>query len=160
MSPARKTFSRHAVIRRGASAVEMALTMPVFVMFLAGLMEFGHVFLVHHSLNAAAKRGARYGVTEGVTTDQVEERVKSIVAKTLNAGEASVLVRDAAVFDSSNMDPATIDYNALPPIELSSADDGDLFVVQIKVPYDNVALLPPFWFKGRTVTGQSVVRHE
>lgn len=141
MSPARKTFPRHAVIRRGASAVEMALTMPVFVMFLAGLMEFGHVFLVHHSLNAAAKWGPRHGVTEGVTTAQVEERVKSIVSRTLNAGRASALVRDAAVFDSLNTDPGDIDYNSLPPIELSSADDGHLFVVRIQVIEDNLAMI-------------------
>jgi hypothetical protein len=32
--------------------------------------------------------------------------------------------------------------------------------VQVTVPYNQVALLPPFWVKNATVTGQSVLRHE
>ena len=37
--------------RRGAVTVEVALTLPVFAIFLAGLMEFGHVFMVSNTLS-------------------------------------------------------------------------------------------------------------
>ena len=37
--------------RRGAVTVEVALTLPVFAIFLAGLMEFGHVFMAGNTLS-------------------------------------------------------------------------------------------------------------
>lgn len=146
--------------RRGTSAVEVALTMPIFIMFLAALMEFGHVFFVSHMLKAAAKSGARYGSTAGVTTAQVQSRVQQIVGSAFKASQATVLIRDAGVFDTANVSPGTINYNTLPNVELSTIEQGHLYIVQVTVPYNSVALLPPFWVKNRTVTGQSVLRHE
>jgi Flp pilus assembly protein TadG len=146
--------------RRGSTAVEVALTLPIFIMFLAALMEFGHVLFVSHMLKAAAKSGARYGSTDGVTTAQVQAQVRQIVDKAIKPGAATVLIRDAGVFDTPNMNPSTINYNALPNVELSSIDQGHLYIVQVTVPYNQVALLPPFWVKNATVTGQSVLRHE
>ena len=146
--------------RRGTSAVEVALTLPIFITFLAALMEFGHVIFVSNMLKAAAKSGARYGATVGVTNAQVTARVQQIVGSAFNATKATVLVRSASVFDTSNVTPSTINYNSLPAIDLTQANQGDLYIVQVTVPYNSVALLPPFWVKNRTVTGQSVMRHE
>ena len=152
-------LKRHAR-RRGTHAVEVALTLPIFIMFLAALMEFGHVFMVSHMLKTAAKSGARYGSTSGVSAAQVTSRVQEIVASAFPSTRATVIVRDASVFDASQVNPSSINYNGLPTINLNNADYGQLFIVQVTVPYDQVALLPPFWVKGRTVTGQSVMRHE
>ena len=146
--------------RRGSSAVEVALTMPFFIMFLAALMEFSHVLFVSHMLTSAAKSGARYGATDGVTSAQAQVRVQQIVAKVIKAGKATVLVRDASVFDTANVKPGSINYSTLPTVELSTLEQGHLYIVQVTVPYSQVALLPPFWVKNRTVTGQSVLRHE
>jgi Flp pilus assembly protein TadG len=146
--------------RRGSSAVEVALTLPIFIMFLAALMEFSHVLFVSHMLKAAAKSGARYGATGGVTTAQVQARVQQIVASSIKVSKATVLIRDASVFDTSNVSPGSINYNTLPNVELSTIEQGHLYIVQVTVPYNEVALLPPFWVKNRTVTGQSVLRHE
>lgn len=129
-------------------------------MFLAALMEFSHVLFVSHMLKSAAKSGARYGAAEGVTTSQVQARVQQIVAKAIKAGKATVLVRDASVFDTATVKPGTINYSTLPTVELSTIEQGHLYIVQVTVPYNQVALLPPFWVKNRTVTGQSVLRHE
>jgi Flp pilus assembly protein TadG len=129
-------------------------------MFLAALMEFGHVLFVSHMLKAAAKAGARYGSTDGITTAQVQAQVQQIVDKATKPGAATVLVRDAGVFDTPNMNPSTINYSNLPTVELSNIDQGHLYIVQVTVPYNKVALMPPFWVKNATVTGQSVLRHE
>jgi Flp pilus assembly protein TadG len=160
MKTTKTADTKHTQQRRGTSAVEVALTLPIFIMFLAALMEFGHVFMVSHMLKAAAKSGARYGSTPGVTTADVEARVQQIVASAINVNKATVLVKDAAVFDTSGVSPTTINYNTLPAIELSSTDQGHIYVVQVSVPYNQVALLPPFWVKNRTVKGQSAMRHE
>ncbi|MFO1042352.1 MAG: TadE/TadG family type IV pilus assembly protein [Planctomycetaceae bacterium] len=146
--------------RSGSSAVEVALTLPIFIMFLAALMEFGHVFFVSHMLKAAAKAGARYGSSPGVTTAQCQAKVQQIVASSIKVSKATVYVKDASVFDTSSVNPSNINYATLPAVELKTAEQGRLFIVRVTVPYDQVALLPPFWVKGRTVTGQSVLRHE
>ena len=156
----RKITQHHRSHRRGTSAVEVALTLPIFIMFLAALMEFSHFMFVSHMLKAAAKSGARYGSTGGVTTAQVQSNVQQIVASSIKAGKATILVRDASVFDTANMNPSTINYSTLPNVELSTIEQGHLYIVQVTVPYNSVALLPPFWVKNRTVTGQSVLRHE
>jgi Flp pilus assembly protein TadG len=151
----KKSFSR-----RGASAVEVALCLPIFILFLAALMEFGHVFMVSHLLKTAAQTGARFGSTEGATSAQVTAKVQQIVSAAFPSTNATVIVRDAGIFDTADVNPSNINYNSLPSITLPNATDGQLFIVQVTVPYDQVALLPPIWVKGRTVTGQSVMRHE
>ena len=149
-----------AARRRGTSAVEVAVMMPVFIMLLAGMMEFGHALFVSHMLKAAAKSGARYGAAGGVTTAQVQAKVKQIVGSSINANKCTVLVKDAGVFDTAAVAPSTINYSMLPAVELSTIEQGHLYIVQVTVPYSQVALLTPKWIIGRTVTGQSVLRHE
>lgn len=146
--------------RRGAVTVEVALTLPVFAVFLAGLMEFGHVFMVSNTLNAAARSGARLGSVEGITTSQVVSRVNTVVGKSFPSGKATVIVRDASVFDTSSVAASTLDFTKLPAKDLSTAKTGDLFAVHVKVPYKNVALLPPYWFKNHNITGMALMRHE
>lgn len=151
---------KHTRDRGGALTVEFALVLPIMGLLLAALMEFGHFYMVVHTLNAAARRGAHLGCHENVTTAQVEDRVKGIVGAAVAATAATVRVADASVFDSANMDPKSVNFSTLPTVELSTRKTGDCYMVQVTVPYDNVALLPPFWLKGRTVIGRAVTRHE
>lgn len=146
--------------REGAYTVETALTLPVLGILLAGLMEFGHYFLIVHTLNSAARFGAQVGCYEEVTSAQVTAKVQQIVGSALNTGQVTVSVRDASIFDTANVNASTADYDNLALKEVSTCKRGDCFLVQASVPYDNVALLPPFWLKNRTVVGRAVMRHE
>lgn len=148
------------VQRRGATVVEMAVVLPVFGIFMAGIMEFGHTFLVVATLNGAAKQAARYGAVEGVTTEDVLGRAERILGSSLDASKATFYVKDASVFDEQDMSGDSVNYAGLPDIELASAELTQLYLVRIEVPYDEVALLPPFWAKSLTLVGQSVMRHE
>jgi Flp pilus assembly protein TadG len=44
---------------RGASAVEFALIVPLLVLLVVGIVEFGHAFQVQGQLSAAAREGVR-----------------------------------------------------------------------------------------------------
>ena len=44
---------------RGASAVEFALIVPVLVLLVLGIVEFGRGFQVQGTLSAAAREGVR-----------------------------------------------------------------------------------------------------
>ncbi len=145
--------------RSGATIVEMAVVVPVFAVFLAAIMEFGHAFLVVGTLNAAAKQAARFGAVDGITTAEVTARVNEILDSAFDASQTTVFVKDASVFDASSP-PSNIDYTALPNIELSTAERRQLYVVRVEVDYNDVALMPPFWAKDLKLYGQSVMRHE
>jgi len=60
LRPQRRT--RTTTQDEGAAAVEFALIVPVLVIFLFGIIEFGILFAQQLSLSNAARQGARYGV--------------------------------------------------------------------------------------------------
>ncbi|GIX03452.1 MAG: hypothetical protein KatS3mg113_0458 [Planctomycetaceae bacterium] len=146
--------------RHGVLTVEVALIMPVFVLFLAALLEFGHYFWVKHMLTAAARAGARLGSYEGVNNVDVVNRVLQVASVAVDPSVALVIIRNGSVFDTASVNPGSINYETLPALDLSQATSATCFVVQVSVPYDSVALLPPFWIKNKTVYGRAVMRHE
>lgn len=48
----------------GATAVEMAIILPLFLLFLLGLVEFGRLFWYQVSLRQAVEQTARYAMAE------------------------------------------------------------------------------------------------
>lgn len=146
--------------RSGTTLVEMALVLPVFFLFVFAIIEFGHAYLVIGTMTAAVKKAARMGATDGVTTAAVIDKVEEILGGAIDLSDATIMVKDASVFDTVGVDADSISYGGLPAIDLEEAEDAQLFVVRIEVPYDDVALLPPFWTGGLTLHSESVMRHE
>ena len=60
--------------RRGTTVVETALVLPVFLLFVLGLIELGHAMMVSNVLRSACRQAARIGSTEGNTTAEVRSR--------------------------------------------------------------------------------------
>jgi len=52
---------------RGAIAVELAILLPVFLLLVFGIMDFGHAFYMKQMVSNASREGARYGTR--YTTD-------------------------------------------------------------------------------------------
>ena len=156
----RRLPERAARRRYGATVVEMALVLPVFGIFLAGLMETGHAFMVMDVLNSGAKQAARLGALEGKTSAQVLARAQAKIGGAVDAADATVYIKDGSAFDTPGFDPTGLDYTALPNIEVADAEARQLFIVRIEVSYNDVAILPPFWIKDITLSGQAVMRHE
>jgi hypothetical protein len=48
---------------RGASAVEAALVITIFLTLVFGIVEFGRAVWLHQAVSAAAREGARYGIS-------------------------------------------------------------------------------------------------
>ena len=148
--------------RRGATLIETAVVLPVFFTVMFGFIEFGHCFMVIHSLNSAAQRAARLGVGEGVTTYQVSLLAHSIIDSAIDADtqHLNILVKDASIFDEPGLDPSEVDYHNLPPVEIADLEPRSLFLVRVEVPYHEVGIMGPRWIDTLNLHGQAVMRKE
>jgi hypothetical protein len=57
--------------RRGQSLVEYAMTVPVFLLILLGMLEFGFAFSHHLTMEYSTREGARTGASLANGSDQV-----------------------------------------------------------------------------------------
>ena len=148
--------------RKGTALVETAVVLPIFFTLIFGFIEFGHCFMTIHTMNSAARRAARLGVAETTTTTEVAAMAKSILGSAINADAENVKiwVKDGSSFDNSAVDPAEIDYEALPDVNVEDLDTGALFIVRIQIPYSDVGILGPRWVTSLNLYGQSVMRKE
>ena len=55
--------------RRGSSAVEFALTLPIFFLLVIGIIEFGWYFFVQHTLQYATREGMRLALVGRTIND-------------------------------------------------------------------------------------------
>lgn len=140
--------------------VEVALTLPVFLLLVFGMIEFSHAMFVKAALTNAAKEGARMGSVEGATTASVRTFIENRINAVFPASQATILIKNASIYDTSSSSSTTVTTSSLPDIELSTAETRQLFIVEVTVPYKNVAVTKPFWVKSITLLGQSVMRHE
>jgi Flp pilus assembly protein TadG len=81
MSPvktqAQRVFGRSRRGERGQAFVEFALILPVFVVLVFAVIDFGNVFSKYVSVTNAAREGARYGITASSDTSGIQTRVQN-----------------------------------------------------------------------------------
>ncbi len=153
--------ARRGRCRRGASVVEVAFVMPVFLLFIFFIMQFGHCYMVRNMLSAACRNAARYGSTSGVTTSEATAEVLQILSPIAASDEVDLLVKDASLMDAGETVPTSeAGCDALDDIELSTAEPRQPFLVRAQVRYGDVAFVIVPGFANLSIVGQSVTRHE
>ena len=83
---------------RGATLVEFALALSVFLVAMFGVIEFGRAIWVHNALADAARRGARYAVLHSAA-DAAD--VKNVVVYGDPAGGTQTMVPNLATTNVS-----------------------------------------------------------
>jgi Flp pilus assembly protein TadG len=68
--------SRSWLGERGTALMETALTLPLLLLVSVGIFEFGRAYQCWQVLTNAAREGARVAVLPGMTTTDVQARVK------------------------------------------------------------------------------------
>ncbi len=152
--------------RRGTTVVETALVLPVFLLFVLGLIELGHAQMVKNVLRSACRQAARIGSTEGNTTAEVQQRVLDVIGSACDVSAVEVFVKDASAFDDNggtSTDGQSLE--GLPAIELSEAAPRQLFLVRAKIHYNDIAIVPNVPYLGDFLSdvileGQAFMRHE
>lgn len=75
--PVQRQSRRHR--RRGAAAVEFAITAPVFFLFLLAAFEFGWLNVIRHTADNAAYEAARYAMVPGATSAEAVAKAESLL---------------------------------------------------------------------------------
>jgi Flp pilus assembly protein TadG len=81
---------RDRLARRGAAMVEMALVLPLFILLIFGVMEYGWLFWKASQVNNAAREGARTAVRPDATSAEVDAAISRVMAQSGLAGKYQV----------------------------------------------------------------------
>jgi Flp pilus assembly protein TadG len=82
---------------RGAELIEFAIVVPILLLLLAGIFDFGMLFRTFEAVTNAAREGARVGVLPGYAPADVEDRVDAYMAVSGLTGPYTVTVANTAV---------------------------------------------------------------
>ena len=157
MSGSRGGLVRHE--REGTTLVEIALVLPVFLVFMGGIVEFGHAFMVSSTFHNATKVAARNAVSGTMTSAEVKQSVIDRLDGIVNTSNITVMVKDASVL-ATDVGQGGLDVDTLPDINLDTASPTQLFLVRVEISYSDVALIAPNWGDGVDISGQTVMRRE
>lgn len=122
--------------RRGATAVEFALTAPVFILFLMAAFEFGWLNVVRHTADNAAYEAARSAVVPGASVAEATAKADTLLRV--------VGARGATVTVSPN--PVTVNTEAV--------------TVNIRIPMNQNGLIVPRFTGNTTIEAESTLRTE
>jgi Flp pilus assembly protein TadG len=93
---ARRRLSRLRRDQRGVAAIEFAMIAPIFFGLLVGIIDVGRYMWTLNTIQYAIDQGARAGVVQKLSTEDVTGLVKGSLAG-LNAAAINVDVTDDAV---------------------------------------------------------------
>lgn len=154
---ARTGESRKSV--RGATAVELALVLPIFLLLLFGIIDFGRYFFVQHTIQYATREGTRMALVGGTITDDEGiplNRLESIREKIRDS--ASIAIDPSAL--SISIYRITPSYSDPSDWEDESAQTagsgGDYMRVRTRYTYSFFTPLIGNFFSG----GSNVIRAE
>jgi Flp pilus assembly protein TadG len=89
------SVSPRATVRsdeRGAVIVEFAVTLPLLLLVLVGILDFGFVFQQYEVMTNAAREGARMAVLPGYANTDVQNRVAIYLTNAGISGAATTTV--------------------------------------------------------------------
>lgn len=97
--------------RRGHSTVEFAVCAPVFFAVLMGLIEFGRMLQIQHTVREAALEGARAGINLDASTSDVTTAATTITG-IVGIVNPTVTITPSTLAWSSQTITVTVSANA------------------------------------------------
>lgn len=77
--------------QRGAALVEFALVLPLLLIVIAGIVDFGFAFQRYEVVTNAAREGARMGVLPSAyTTAEIQTRVREYIRNGLSLSQTAL----------------------------------------------------------------------
>jgi hypothetical protein len=121
---------------RGATIVEFAMVLPVFMLLLFGIIEFGRYFFVQHTLQFATREGTRLALVGGTLVDadgNPLSRTASIIKEIKD--KASLAINPAEILISIFPIPDTYSDPVGWDAQQNAGDPGDFMRVRTRHTY-------------------------
>lgn len=127
------------------------MVLPLFVMIVLGIIEFGRAMMVGQMVTNAAREATRLGIIDGSTNTSVATWIKDFLNSSTGVSAADVVVTITVVAAPGNPNPAN---------QIGSALARDLVTVKVAVPFDKVSYITGNYLNGKSLSAQSAMRHE
>ena len=114
--------------RRGQTLVEMALILPIFLLILMGIIDFGRAVYAYNTVANAARQAVRLAIV-----DQEPSKIQDLAAK-----QASSLGIDPNTVTIRFVNPTSPEDG--PPCDVTPVLNG--CIVEVTVPYTYTAATP------------------
>jgi Flp pilus assembly protein TadG len=145
----RSSVSGFAAARRPASTsgrpatlvVEFTFVVPVFFIFLFGIVEIGRGCMVKSLMTNAARSGCRAGILQGTTNSDVTTAVASALGDQSLRDVTTTVTVNGAVAD------------------VSTAQPGDVINVTVSVPVSRISWLPTIQYFRGSIAGSFSLAH-
>jgi Flp pilus assembly protein TadG len=112
--------------RHGAALVEVALTLPIFLLLVLGILEYGRYMFVKNVVEHAVREGARYAVVH--TYDKETADVEAFVQTRVSGIGTSLQGMEIEVFEANPTTGAEVD-------DWKNAAFGEMIAVRIHGDY-------------------------
>jgi Flp pilus assembly protein TadG len=103
-----KSCKSQSLLRRGATAVEVALVFPIFMLVLLLSIEAARLNTLRNTLENAVYEGARRGIVPGAAVADVQA-VASSVMSSVGAKNISITTTPSTITDATSTVTVTID---------------------------------------------------
>jgi Flp pilus assembly protein TadG len=128
--------------RSGTTTVEFAVVIPVFFVFVLGLVEVGRGFMASHLLTNAARAGCRQGILQSQSTSTITTAVNALLSRQGIQGATTTVQVNGVVADAS------------------TAKSNDDITVIVSAPVSSLTWVPVMHYLQGNITGQYTLRRE
>lgn len=147
--------------QKGQALVETALVLPLLLLLVMGLFEFGRAMYIKNTLNNAARAGVRvavvtqkYDATSNLTGLDVESKALDCSTFTGKNGPVYQMVCNS-IYNGIPKNEVTVDINNSDSV-ISAGDS-----VNIKLTWGNFQpILPNLFPISNTIVGEASMRYE
>ncbi len=136
---------RNSRPRRGAAALELALVLPLFLLIIIGILEFGRALMMYQMTTNAGREAARTAIITGADDTQINNAINSYLDSCgIKSAGRTIEFRDSAGNATS----------------IGNIGSHEPVTVSISVPFNENSFGLSSWFVGKTMNTEVTMRRE
>lgn len=142
--------------RRGAALVEFALTLPIFLTLIMGVMEIGTALDSTNIMSAGLREGGRLATMDWTTVVPAGTTInQKVIGDIKNFYTAAGLPGQSVVVTITSAEGSDVgqDFNLA-----TTSNQGRLFKISAKLPYSSASTIPASFMKNKNLSSSLVFR--
>jgi Flp pilus assembly protein TadG len=156
------TIARSTMRRPAAAVIEFAAVLPILLMFVLGIIEYGRMLMIAQVSTNASREGARYAVQADATTASVDSYVRTYLTSASVPADAvsGIAVEQQVASTDPKYTPENHGWVAV--TSLAAVPQGTPVRVRVSITFGKVSWLPSSVLvpSGTLLNGTTVMRKE